>query len=306
MAEKRMFSKKVISSDAFIDMPALSQALYFHLALMADDDGFVDNTRSVMRSIGASKEDIENLINKNFLIFFEDEGVSVISHWKINNNIRGDTYKETEYKNLKSQLTVIGGIYSLQIRNEPLQIRNADQISIDQVNLDQEREKDKNKQKNKETDKDPPLPPGKTFTGIHSEAGQDAVSRVEHHRNHWESCGLPPAPVIINMDELSRIKPVTDSFPSEKIDEAIKNFSAVVLQPNFNPEMLPGGHIPNFKNFLIRWVDRFTNEAKPIEVYKQKTKAMPPPGKGPDWGGTVDMGKPVKAKSFFEGETNND
>jgi hypothetical protein len=265
MAEKRMFSKKITSSDAFLDMFALSQALYFHLALMADDDGFIDSTRSVMRSVGASKENIDQLIDSNFLIYFEDDGVSVIRHWKINNNIRGDTYKETKYKNLKNQLAISDGVYSLQNRNRPLQERNEPVTE--------------------------PLQQAKT----------DIVSRIEQHRRYWESCGLPPAPVIINQDELSRIKPVMDSFTAEKIDGAIKNFSAVVSQPDFNPDILPGGHIPNFKNFLIHWVDRFTNEARPLEVYGQKTKAKPPPGKGPDWGGAVDMGKGVKSKNFFGG-----
>jgi hypothetical protein len=166
---------------------------------------------------------------------------------------------------------------------------------------EREREREKDTKKDKETDKDPPPPLSFdiAFTGIRPEEGQDIVSRVEHHRRHWESRGLPPSPIIMGPDVLDRVKPTTDSFPAEKIDEAITNFKAVVSQPDFDPDILPGGHIPNFKNFMIRWVDRFTNEARPLEVYGRKIKTGPP-GKGPDWGGAVDMGSPGKPRSIFD------
>jgi hypothetical protein len=298
MAEKRMFSKRVISSDAFLDMSATAQLFYFHLSMMADDDGFVDSTRSVMRSVGATSEDMNVLIEKKFIIYFPREGVSVIRHWNVSNSIRRDMYKETKYKELKIKLSIDEyGAYTLQERNEPvpepLQDRNESvtQIRSDQDSIDQDQKRER-EEASPDFSADDALHPGK----------KDIVSRVDHHRKHWESCQLPPAPVIVNMDELNRIKPTTDSFAVEKIDEAITNFSAVVLQPNFNAEILPGGHIPNFKNFLIRWVDRFTNEAKPLEVYGPKAKAKPPPGRGPDWGGAVSMGSGVKAKKFNGGK----
>jgi hypothetical protein len=158
MAEKRMFSKKVVSSDAFLDMPAVTQLFYFHLSLMADDDGFVDSTRSVMRSVGANGQDMDTLIEKGFIIYFDDEGISLIRHWHIANSIRKDLYKETKYKEIKGRLFVDeDGAYALQDRNEnvtePLPDRNEpvtepeqnhslDQISIDQDRLDQKREKE--------------------------------------------------------------------------------------------------------------------------------------------------------------------
>jgi hypothetical protein len=104
----------------------------------------------------------------------------------------------------------------------------------------------------------------------------------------------------MNPDDLSRIKPVTNSFTAGKIDEAIKNFQTVVSQPNFNADVLPGGQIPNFKNFMIRWVDRFTDEARPSEVYGRKQRARSPPGKAADWGGAVYMGTRVKGRNFFD------
>lgn len=103
MAERRMFAKTIIDSDAFLDMPATSQLLYFHLSMRADDDGFVNKPKSIMRMIGGKDDDIKLLFAKKFLIPFES-GVVVIKHWKIHNYIRKDTYTETKYKEEKSQL----------------------------------------------------------------------------------------------------------------------------------------------------------------------------------------------------------
>lgn len=103
MAERRMFAKTIIDSDAFLDMPLSSQALYFHLSMRADDDGFVNNPKKVLRMIGASEDDFKLLILKKFVIPFES-GVCVIKHWFIHNYIRSDRYKETVYKDEKSRL----------------------------------------------------------------------------------------------------------------------------------------------------------------------------------------------------------
>lgn len=105
MAERRMFAKTIIDSDAFLDMPATSQLLYFHLSMRADDDGFVNKPKSIMRMIGGKDDDIKLLFAKKFLIPFES-GVVVIKHWKIHNYIRKDTYTETKYKEEKSQLVL--------------------------------------------------------------------------------------------------------------------------------------------------------------------------------------------------------
>ena len=96
MAQKRMFDKTIIDSDAFLDMPLTTQALYFHLNMRADDDGFVDNCKSIMRIIGAKEDDLKVLITKDFLIPFES-GVIVIKHWKINNHLQKDRIKRTRY-----------------------------------------------------------------------------------------------------------------------------------------------------------------------------------------------------------------
>src|SRR3990167_7442513 len=102
MAQRRMFSLKIVSSDAFLDMPTSSRELYFQLGMRADDDGFV-NPKSIVRVCGASEDDLKVLMSKRFVIPFEN-GVVVIKHWKINNLIRKDFYQETTYIEEKKRL----------------------------------------------------------------------------------------------------------------------------------------------------------------------------------------------------------
>lgn len=97
MAERRMFAKTIIDSDAFLDMPLSAQALYYHLSMRADDDGFVNNPKKIQRLIGASEDDLKLLIAKSFLIKFES-GVVVIKHWRMHNYIQSDRYKKTVYQ----------------------------------------------------------------------------------------------------------------------------------------------------------------------------------------------------------------
>lgn len=103
MANRRLFSRTVARSDAFLDMPLSTQALYFHLGLEADDDGFCSAPKTIARLIGAAQNDYDLLVAKGFLIQFDD-GVVVIKHWRINNTIRKDRYHETEYQEHKKAL----------------------------------------------------------------------------------------------------------------------------------------------------------------------------------------------------------
>jgi hypothetical protein len=103
MPERRMFAKTIIDSDAFLDMPISAQLLYFHLSMRADDDGFVNKPKSIMRVCGCKDDDIQILFAKKFVIPFES-GIVVIKHWKIHNYIRKDTYTETKYKEEKALL----------------------------------------------------------------------------------------------------------------------------------------------------------------------------------------------------------
>lgn len=112
MAERRMFAKAIIDSDAFVSMPMSSQALYFHLAMRADDDGFVDSPRKIQRMIGAADDDLRILIGKRYILAFES-GVIVIKHWRLHNYIRKDRYNGTLYQCEKASLFLKGnGAYT--------------------------------------------------------------------------------------------------------------------------------------------------------------------------------------------------
>ena len=109
-----MFAKTIIDSDAFLDMPANTQLLYFHLSMRADDDGFINNPKKIQRMVGCSDDDIKLLIAKKFIIPFES-GIVVIKHWKIHNYIAKDRYTETKYKEEKGMLMLDeNNAYSLE------------------------------------------------------------------------------------------------------------------------------------------------------------------------------------------------
>ena len=105
MAERRMFAKTIVLSDAFLDMPMSARCLYFTLGMFADDDGFVNSPRGIMRQCGASDDDIKVLLAKKFLLSFES-GVIVIKHWRINNYLQKDRYTPTKYLTEKATLTL--------------------------------------------------------------------------------------------------------------------------------------------------------------------------------------------------------
>lgn len=105
MAERRMFTMKIVDSDAFLDMPLSAQALYFHLNMRADDDGFVNNPKKIQRMIGANDDDLKVLIAKRFVLAFES-GIVVIKHWRMHNLLRKDRYHPTQYQDEIEQLNL--------------------------------------------------------------------------------------------------------------------------------------------------------------------------------------------------------
>ena len=105
MAERRMFAKTIVLSDAFLDMPLSARCLYFTLGMLADDDGFVNSPKSIMRQAGASTDDLNLLYAKRFILKF-DSGVIVIKHWRIHNYIQKDRYKESKYIEEKATLMI--------------------------------------------------------------------------------------------------------------------------------------------------------------------------------------------------------
>lgn len=140
MAERRMFSKAITESDTFLDMPLSTQALYFHLGMIADDDGFVGSPKRLARSINASEDDLKLLLAKRFILGF-NSGIVVIKHWKINNYLRNDRYKPTTYQEeLKTLQVKENGSYTeLYTNGIPNGNQRETQYSIGKNSIDKNR-----------------------------------------------------------------------------------------------------------------------------------------------------------------------
>lgn len=128
-----MFAKTIVLSDAFLDMPLSARCLYFTLGMLADDDGFINSPRSIMRQCGASDDDMRILLARKFVIAFES-GVIVIKHWRINNYLRNDRYKETVYTEEYKQLTTEkNGAYTLGIPSNGIPSIGKDSIGKNSI-----------------------------------------------------------------------------------------------------------------------------------------------------------------------------
>ena len=143
MAQKRMFDKTITNSDEFLDLPDSSQVLYFHLSMNADDDGFVNNWKSIIRMTGTKEDDLKILIAKSFVIPFES-GVIVIKHWRINNFLRKDRHTETKFQKELSMLKINDNQEYVWLTNVQPSI---DKNRIDKISIDKNRI-DKNNNKN--------------------------------------------------------------------------------------------------------------------------------------------------------------
>ena len=127
MAERRMFAKTIIDSDAFLSMPMSTQALYFHLAMRADDEGFVNGPKKIARMVGAAEDDMKILIGKRYILVFAS-GVIVIKHWRIHNYIQCDRYKPTLYQEEKSTLVVKGNKSYTEVSRLPAPVKEPETI----------------------------------------------------------------------------------------------------------------------------------------------------------------------------------
>ena len=141
MADKRMFSKTIVDSDAFLEMPLSAQAVYFHLSMRADDDGFLNNAKKIQRTINASDDDLKLLVLKRFIIAF-DGGIIVIKHWRMNNYLRNDRHKPTVYQEELAMLNIKeNGAYTLKNDTEnclgiPNDNQMATQYRLDKNSID--------------------------------------------------------------------------------------------------------------------------------------------------------------------------
>lgn len=137
MANKRMFSKQITTSDAFMEMPVSSQLLYFHLNMEADDDGFVSNPKRVIRIINVNEDDFKVLVAKRFILVFSS-GVIVIKHWLLHNAVRKDMYKETQYLDEKNSLILKDNNVYTELCNESVTspLHRLDKTRLDKIRLD--------------------------------------------------------------------------------------------------------------------------------------------------------------------------
>lgn len=142
MANKRMFTMKIVDSDSFLDMPLSTQCLYFHLNMRADDDGFIGNPKRICKLIGCNDDDLKLLIAKRFVLVF-DNGVIVIKHWRMHNTIQKDRYTPTTYCDELKQLGIKDNkSYTLS----PMETKCIQNVSTDiDIDIDKDIDKDINK-----------------------------------------------------------------------------------------------------------------------------------------------------------------
>lgn len=131
MAQRRMFSKQITDTDAFLDMPATAQNLYFHLNMHADDDGFLGNAKTIRRMIGASEDDLKILLAKQFVLMFPD-GVAVIRDWHIHNYIAKDRYHSTVYEKDKKKL-LLNNTKQYEMQSPKKAVESVDQKDVSEL-----------------------------------------------------------------------------------------------------------------------------------------------------------------------------
>lgn len=129
MASRRMFSKDFMLNDTFIELAHSTKILYFYLMSNADDDGFFDNVKTIIRLCGATENDLKILIDNGFVIKF-DSGAYVITHWKMHNYIQGDRYHQTNYQNEFAQLSVNQHKKYMLMDTDCIQVVSAGKVSI--------------------------------------------------------------------------------------------------------------------------------------------------------------------------------
>lgn len=202
MANKRMFSVDVTETDAFLDMPLTAQALYFHLGMRGDDDGFVSNPRSVMRVAGCNEVDLKTLEESGYIITFRS-GVIVISDWKVNNNLRNDRYKPTTFQNERSMLS--------ETANKRYILSNGNQVDTNGIPLCNQVTPQPNVTQRNLTQRSSSSNAATTAAASDSRADSDLAEIVQHFER---VIGIFPRSAL---DKLQRYR---DSIPSEVICEA--------------------------------------------------------------------------------------
>lgn len=229
-----MFAKSIIDSDAFLEMPVTSQLLYFHLSMRADDDGFINKPKSIMRMIGASDDDLKILFMKKFAIPFES-GVVVIKHWRINNYIRKDMYHETNYKEEKALLEEDeNGAYRLLVTN-PLQTctETETQNRLDKNRLDKNRLE--------------------LIAPTSADIDAEVFDKMPCLENHYYT---------IHMEEVETYK---KRFPAVDVEQELRNAITWIESNPKNRKTISGA-----KRFLTNWLIKAQNRSR---AYSERNKS---------------------------------
>lgn len=242
MAERRMFSKAIIDSDAFCDMPLSTQALYFHLALQADDDGFVNNPKKIMRMIGASGDDFKLLQVKNFVIVF-DSGIVAIVHWRLHNCIKKDRYKPTVYAGEMSQIAVDEkGLYTECIHEctqdvsilEPKWIQNGSKLepqgSIGKVSIGKVSVVEGSESGNEKND------------GGDGEESDSVENSVENSKLSFMNGPLGKGVVLLSDDQISAL---LDKLGLDAFDFYVDKLASFITKK--------GAKVGNHYNTILKW-----------------------------------------------------
>ncbi len=231
MAERRMFAKTIIDSDAFLDMPQSSQLLYFHLSMRADDEGFINNPKSIMRNVGSKDDDMKLLITKKFIIPFES-GIVVIKHWKIHNYIAKDRFTPTKYQEERSRLELDENKSYTQCIQPVYELETQVRIGKDRIGKDSI-EEDREEKENKET-----------FVSLIDSYTTDPqlVSILKDYVEMRKKMkGFTTRALKLNLDKLTELAKDDDTkiaIVKESIANSWKSFYALKVQPK-SKEIIP-------------------------------------------------------------------
>ena len=259
MAQKRMFRLDVLETDAFMEMPLTTQALYFWLGLKADDDGFIGNPNMVTRNVGASSDDLKLLIAKGFLIQFAD-GVVVVKHWRMHNTLSANRYKETKYLEDKSILKIKDNkAYSLNSGNP---IDDSHQIAMGS----RQTEKDEQKTSNRRTIDEQKTKKDEQKTN--SDKDKDIDKDLDKDKDTYIPPFIPPIQGEESENEPQIVKPKRKYTRKQFIPPTLGEIQEYISTMNLNVD--PQAFYDYFTapdSDGRTWID---SEGKPVRNWKQK------------------------------------
>ena len=286
MAQKRMFRLDVLETDAFMEMPLTTQALYFWLGLNADDDGFIGNPNMVTRNVGASSDDLKLLIAKGFLIQFAD-GVVVVKHWRMHNTLSANRYKETKYLEDKSILKIKDNkAYSLNSGNP---IDDSHQIAMGS----RQTEKDEQKTSNRRTIDEQKTKKDEQKTNTDKDIDIDID--LDKDKDTYIPPFIPPIQGEESENEPQIVKPKRKYTKKQFVPPTLGEIQEYISTMNLNVD--PQAFYDYFTapdSEGRTWID---SEGKPVRNWKQKIQTWNRMG-----GGMVRTSKPKNsvADNFLE------